>query len=686
MRLNKSLSLALALVAGATAAHADFVYGNYDNGPHTCSIVGWTGSAATGVLTIPSTTTYNGTSYSVSAIASNAIENMPTVTEIVIPSSVMKIGEVSRNTIAKINNFNNCPNLKKFTVTSGNVFASTSTGLLTSSDGATLYRVPEGVSCPSTIFEIPSAIKYLSTDALSGVSTIVTLRIPTSVNVGASACFYNMPKLRAIETVAVSGVKNIEARDGMLYSYNALVACPPKYSSTSVTIQASCDMIYANAFRNCKDIKVVIFGGNNVTDIGEQAFANSGITSITLPTSVKNIGDAICYGCSDLTTASFRCNLSSLPARTFENCTSLYQVTYNGTAPKSLMQSAFKGCSSLADYPFNNDIAFEGDSVFANCGFVNLTFPTGKLSANAIDRRAFGAFTFSGNQKLKKIDLSGIEADDIRSAFMLNQGVFTNCPNIETVIFPSLLQAGGESQAVMLGEFFNNNLSLKTIVLGGAISTYSSPLFSFTSGTFTPSIYWRAGKYASDASLLHLDEMFFATSGANFRPTVYCEATNPGTHYVLKGASNYYVPARGLQNYLKALDAGIPVNEMFSIMSSDYHGILNIQVQSLVSGVVITELRAGNNVMTTPNNKTFDTGQSATSTTPVEITYYVNGTKFTTSYTVQELMPTAVDSVEADSEAIAPEYFDLQGRRVNNPAKGSLYIERRGSEFKKIIL
>ncbi|MDE7393611.1 MAG: hypothetical protein K2M80_03955, partial [Muribaculaceae bacterium] len=74
------------------------------------------------------------------------------------------------------------------------------------------------------------------------------------------------------------------------------------------------------------------------------------------------------------------------------------------------------------------------------------------------------------------------------------------------------------------------------------------------------------------------------------------------------------------------------------------------------------------------------------STTPVEITYYVTGTKFTTSYSVQELMPTAVDSVEADSEAIAPEYFDLQGRRVSNPAKGSLYIERRGSEFKKIIL
>ncbi|MDE5968572.1 MAG: hypothetical protein K2G64_05645, partial [Muribaculaceae bacterium] len=227
---------------------------------------------------------------------------------------------------------------------------------------------------------------------------------------------------------------------------------------------------------------------------------------------------------------------------------------------------------------------------------------------------------------------------------------------------------------------------LKTIVLGGAVSSFASPLFSFTSGTFTPSIYWRAEKYASDATLGHLDELFFATSGANFRPTVYCEATNPGTHYVLKGAANYYVPARGLQNYLKALDAGISVNEMFSIMASNYHGILNIQVQSLVSGVVITELKAGNNVMTTPNNKTFDTGLTATSTTPVEITYYVNGTKFTTSYSVQELMPTAVDSVEADSEAIAPEYFDLQGRRVSNPAKGSLYIERRGSEFKKIIL
>lgn len=51
---------------------------------------------------------------------------------------------------------------------------------------------------------------------------------------------------------------------------------------------------------------------------------------------------------------------------------------------------------------------------------------------------------------------------------------------------------------------------------------------------------------------------------------------------------------------------------------------------------------------------------------------------------VRVVNPTAVEIVDAGSEA-APEYFDLLGYPVASPAKGHIYIVRRGSNVSKII-
>lgn len=46
----------------------------------------------------------------------------------------------------------------------------------------------------------------------------------------------------------------------------------------------------------------------------------------------------------------------------------------------------------------------------------------------------------------------------------------------------------------------------------------------------------------------------------------------------------------------------------------------------------------------------------------------------------------SINSAETAPADHTPEYFDLQGRRISSPAKGRLYIERRGSAVHKIIL
>ncbi|MDE7393387.1 MAG: hypothetical protein K2M80_02795, partial [Muribaculaceae bacterium] len=58
---------------------------------------------------------------------------------------------------------------------------------------------------------------------------------------------------------------------------------------------------------------------------------------------------------------------------------------------------------------------------------------------------------------------------------------------------------------------------------------------------------------------------------------------------------------------------------------------------------------------------------------------------FENLYTNEDFAATGIEAVEADADAITTEYFDLRGHRVINPAKGRLYLERRGCETSKIV-
>lgn len=64
----------------------------------------------------------------------------------------------------------------------------------------------------------------------------------------------------------------------------------------------------------------------------------------------------------------------------------------------------------------------------------------------------------------------------------------------------------------------------------------------------------------------------------------------------------------------------------------------------------------------------------------------VDGKPATDTFSINVIIgndPAGVDDVAVDSEA--PVYYDMHGRRVLNPSKGQLVIERRGSKAVKVI-
>ena len=63
----------------------------------------------------------------------------------------------------------------------------------------------------------------------------------------------------------------------------------------------------------------------------------------------------------------------------------------------------------------------------------------------------------------------------------------------------------------------------------------------------------------------------------------------------------------------------------------------------------------------------------------------ISGTSVTDTLRIHVTDPTGIAAVSTD-RAAAPQYFDLQGRRVEQPQSGRIYIVRRGSHTEKVLV
>ncbi|MBO5480878.1 MAG: leucine-rich repeat domain-containing protein, partial [Clostridia bacterium] len=273
--------------------------------------------------------------------------------EITIPASVTKIGA---------NAFTNCTSLAKVTFATGcqiteiGDYAFENTAL-------TSFSVPQltagttklglsilkdcaslaSVSFPSTVIDLNSALLGCSaltsfTHAVAGTSVDETNKIIYADNGKRLVLYYG----DATELVIPSTVEEIG--DG---------AFTGKTSLTKVTIPDSVKVIGDNAFQNCTALATVELNSTSgLVELGNYAFANTAITSISLPATMVDrgveeenvIGEYAFRDCTALTTVAV--NGTAMGRGMFYDCTSLKNVTLNKNITNFYGES-FRGCTSL---------------------------------------------------------------------------------------------------------------------------------------------------------------------------------------------------------------------------------------------------------------------------------------------------------------------------------------------------
>ena len=168
------------------------------------------------------------------------------------------------------------------------------------------------------------------------------------------------------DTETVGGITwNYTVSDGNATIYNGGSAAIPTSTTGAITIPSS-------------------LGGYPVTSIGEGAFSGcSGLTNVTISSSVTIIGSWAFYGCSGLTSVTIP---SSIGDYAFSGCSGLASVTISDGVT-SIGESAFSGCSGLTNVTISSSVTIIGHGAFSVCsGLASVTIPDGVTS---IEERAF---------------------------------------------------------------------------------------------------------------------------------------------------------------------------------------------------------------------------------------------------------------------------------------------------------
>ena len=272
--INAALFVLLLNVLGMTKGYAyDFVVnGIYYNitsstAPRTVEVTysnnAWYyGNHYSGEVTIPSSVSRNGITYSVTGIGAHAFINSADLTSITISNKVSSIG---------YNAFYGCSGLEQITVASSNTYYDSRENCNAVIISSTNELI---IGCKNT--NIPNSVTSIGDGVFYGCSTLTSIAIPNSVISIGEEAFYGCTGLTGTLVIPNSVISiGMGAFGGDGEGSGACAAL------TGLSLGSSVQTIGAFAFNGCTGLTGCLILPNSIETLGILAFGYcSGITSI----------------------------------------------------------------------------------------------------------------------------------------------------------------------------------------------------------------------------------------------------------------------------------------------------------------------------------------------------------------------------------------------------------------------
>ena len=583
----------------------------------------------TGSVDIPSMVTYNDLTYSVTSIGDFAFDGCTGLTSVTIGNGVTNIGDYA---------FSYCKGLTNIT--------------------------------------IPNSVTRIGSLAFYYCSGLTSITIPNSVTSIGSEVFKscsNLNKAIWLTNTPPMGYKNVSATINYVandqYSGLSNVKVYPYLSSLFEVggvkyvpvspAERTCDAIdcvYDSAVVDINIEKTVLFKGiaMNVKQVMPYTFyANKNIKTIK----VENdgiVGNYAFNGCTSLATATIS-NNGGIGDYAFSDCSSLITATF-GDSIASIGASAFYGCSKLSEIVIPDAVTAIGSSVFRNC----TSLETVKVGNGT---KSIDSYAFRGCSALSSITLGD-------SVATIGSYAFTSCSSLPEIVIPQSVTKikdyafyGCTALADVIIEDRTTALSLG--------SNVSSPLFSdcpldsvYIGGKIT---YWGYSPFSRNISLRSVvitdteeevyDNEFYGCS--NLKNVSIGNGVKKIGNWAFSGCSalDYFAFGNSVQSIGE---------EAFSDCNNVTKLISFASTPPVCGTQALDDINKWNCTLYVPNES-----KSA----------YQSAEQWKEFFFVEDL-PTAIVSVLPDFKKQEPVYYDLQGRKVDNPTNG-IYIVNGKKVFVK---
>ena len=405
-----------------------------------------------GSVTIPTSVTCSGKTYSVTSIGSGAFYGCRGLTAVKIPNSVTSIGSSA---------FEGCNGLIRVDITDLEAWCNITFDNSDSNPGHLYLNGSEitNLIIPSTItkiknyafsgcsgltaVEIPNSVTSIGSEAFAYCSGLTAVEIPNSVIYIGEGAFYKCSGLTAVEipnsvtTIGssafsgCSGLTAVEIPNSVIYiGVGAFEGCSGLIRVDITDLEAWCNIdFYYNSNPLCYAHHLYLNGSevtnliipNSVTSIGRLAFYGcSGLTAVEIPNSVTTIGSSAFSGCSGLTAVEIPNSVTEIDNYAFSGCSGLTSVEIPNSVTE-IGEYAFSGCSGLTAVEIPNSVTTIGEYAFSGCsGLTAVEIPN---SVTKIDY-----YAFSGCSGLTAVSIGN-------GVYSIRKDAFAGCDNLEMVVY-----------------------------------------------------------------------------------------------------------------------------------------------------------------------------------------------------------------------------------------------------------
>jgi hypothetical protein len=292
-------------------------------------------------------------------------------------------------------------------------------------------------------------------------------------------------------------------------------------SLTSVTIPASVDSIGGGAFAQSGITAITVAADNpNYSSAGGILYnknkttlvaVGGGVTSVTIPASVTAIGDAA-FAMSGITDINIPSGVTSIGASAFLYCENLASVTIpNGVI--SIGDNAFSLCASLTSITIPDSVTSIGEGAFIMSGIKNVTIGNGIASIKGVFSLCPYLETLTIGSNVSEIDaidflfnpnLVAVTVSASNTNYVSVDGILYNKDKTEFVIVPKKITSVSiPSTITKIGISDFSGSGITSINIGNGIEEIENGSFDNCASLTAITVDSGNPNYASEDGILY---------------------------------------------------------------------------------------------------------------------------------------------------------------------------------------